>query len=64
MNLTHGPRCDAEEVRSVSPVDLSLIYQLQVGLVHEARCVQRMALPFLTHLPLRHLPQFVIDGCQ
>lgn len=37
------------------------VYQLQVGLVNECRCIERMAAPLVQQSAMCHLPQFVID---
>ena len=57
----HRARRDCEEVPAILPVDGGLAGQLQVGLVHERRRVERAARPPPQQLPPRRLAQVLID---
>src|SRR5215510_10388155 len=59
--MTHGLRRYGEEVRTILPLNIFLIYQPQVCFVDERGGLQRMARALTIHMALRHPPQFLIN---
>jgi len=58
QDVAHHLGADGEEVCAVLPLKFLLADQLQVSLIHERSCLQRVAGAFLIHLALRDPPQF------
>ncbi|MCG3159884.1 MAG: hypothetical protein JMDDDDMK_00909 [Acidobacteria bacterium] len=52
---------DAEEMRPVLPRDVLVINQLQVSLVDQRRCLQRVSFALVAHVMVRHSAQFVVN---
>ena len=62
QDLAHEPGRYGEELRPVLPVHLRLIHQLDIGLVYQRGCLQRMTTSLGTHVALRDAPQFAFQA--
>jgi hypothetical protein len=59
-DVAHHLGADSEEVIAVLPVALRPLHEPKVGLVHESRGLQGVAVALVRHVPLRDAVQFVV----
>jgi hypothetical protein len=60
-NPSHQTGRNAKEMGSVAPLEMPLIDEADVGLVHESGWLQRMAGGFAPHLSGGHAPEIIVD---
>jgi hypothetical protein len=61
QDLSHHPRCYREEMHSIGESTSVVAHELQVGLVHQRRSLQRVARPFPFQVPGSDAVQFVVQ---
>ena len=58
QNVSHHLGADGEEVSAILPWQSLLTDELEVRLIHERGCLQRVAGAFVVHLALSDTPEF------
>jgi len=61
QNAPHHARGDGEEMGPVPPLDALLLYQAQIGFVHQGRTLQRVPMVLRCQVVARDDTQFVVD---
>ena len=61
QHLAHGARRDGQEVAAVAHVEPALLGELEVGLVHEAGGVERLAGAVAPEVAVGDAPELVVD---